>query len=292
MARHVADVAAALGVMTGVDAADGATKKSEGKFQTDYTQYLQADALKGARIGLARDFMGQDPEVDWIIEASVSAMRAAGATIVEIRYPKWLLEAKTEFYNAIRQPEFRAQIDDYLATLKPGFPRTHDELIKRSDALTSPRDGNVPNEGRWNLFKAEAKSGSLADFRYLTVRDYGLPLVRAALEGLMASEKLDAIVYPTSPRRPAKIAEDPPPGGTAAAGGASSATNFANLTGFPDLIVPAGFTSNGLPVGISFFGRAFSEPRLLALGFSFEQATRARRDPAHTPPLPGETISY
>lgn len=73
-------------------------------------------------------------------------------------------------------------------------------------------------------------------------------------------------------------------------GGGMSATNIANLTGFPDLIVPAGFTSDRLPVAISFFGHAFSEPRLLALGYAFEQATHARRDPRHTPPLPGEAI--
>ena len=291
MARNIYDVAVALGAMTGVDPADEATKKSAGKFATDYTKFLKADALKGARIGLARDFMGQDPDVDWVVESATAAMRAAGATVVEVRYPKWLLDLKTEFYNALRRPEFRAQINDYLATLKPGFPRTHEELMKLSDSLRSPRDGAVPNQGRWNLFKEEAKSPALSDYRYVAVRDYGLPLVRATLEGLIATEKLDAIVYPTSPRRPAKITDDPPPGGAAAAG-ASSATNFANLTGFPDLIVPAGFTSNGLPVGISFFGPAFSEPRLLALGYSFEQATKARRTPVTTPPLSGEVITY
>lgn len=288
MARTVYDVAVALGIMTGVDAADAATKKSEGKAERDYTQFLKADALKGARIGIARDFMGQDPDVDWVIEASLAAMRSAGATVVDVRYPKWVLDAKTEFYNAIRRPEFRAQINDYLATLKPGFPRTHDDLMRLSDTLTSPRDGFVPNQGRWTLFKEEAKSPPMTDYRYLVVRDQGLPLMRAALEGLIASEKLDAIVYPTSPRRPAKLSDDP---AATAAAAANSATNFANLTGFPDLIVPAGFTSGGLPVGISFFGPAFSEPKLLALGYAFEQATRARRTPHSTPALAGETIA-
>ena len=80
----------------------------------------------------------------------------------------------------------------------------------------------------------------------------------------------------------------PPAGGT---GGTASATDIANLTGFPDLIVPAGFTGDNLPVGLSFFGRAFSEPKLLSLGYSFEQATHARRRPIHAPALPGEGIS-
>src|SRR5215510_8997333 len=94
MARSVYDVAAALGVMTGVDASDSATAKSEGKFVTDYTKGLKPDALKGARIGIARDFMGVDPDVDWVIDASLEAMRQAGATVVDIHYPKWLLDAK------------------------------------------------------------------------------------------------------------------------------------------------------------------------------------------------------
>jgi amidase len=286
LALNVADVAVALGAMTGVDTGDAATQKSEGKLEKDYTRYLKADALKGARIGIARDFLGQDPEVDWIIEASLAAMRKQGATVIDVRYPKWLLETRSEFYNAIRRPEFVAQINDYLATLKPGYPRTHQELMERTVALTSPREGLIPNESRWALFKEEANSGTLTNPQYLAVRDYALPLVRAAIEGILVSNQLDAIVYPTSPRRPARIDAEPVPG----AGGGESATNFANLTGFPDLIVPAGFTTGGLPVGISFFGPAFSEPKLLALGYSFEQATKARRLPVHTPALPGEKI--
>ena len=111
--------------------------------------------------------------------------------------------------------------------------------------------------------------------------------MRAAVEGILASEKLDAIVYPTSPRRPGLIAAS----GGAGGGGTPSATDIANLTGFPDLIVPAGFTGDNLPVGLSFFGPAFSEPKLFALGYSFEQATHARRRPVHTPALDGEGIS-
>jgi amidase len=110
--------------------------------------------------------------------------------------------------------------------------------------------------------------------------------VQAAVEGIIVSQKLDAIVYPTSSRRPGLIADT-----GAGGGGAPSASNIANLTGFPDLIVPAGFTGDNLPVGLSFFGPAFSEPKLLALGYSFEQATHARRRPVHTPSLHGESIA-
>jgi len=289
MARSVSDVAVALGAMTGVDPADAATRKSDGKFSTDYTKDLKADALKGARIGVARDFLGADPDVDWVIEASLDAMRKSGATIVDIRFPKWLLDSKLEFYNAIRMPEFAAQIKDYLATIGPDYPKTIEDLIDRSNRFTAPRaDGARPNPARWAWFRRDASSGSLEDYRYTSVRDYGLPLVRAAVDGIFAAEKLDAIVYPTSPRRPALLTAPPE---TAPASPTASATNIANLTGFPDLIVPAGFTGDNLPVGISFFGAAFSEPKLLSLGYSFEQATHARRRPVHAPALEGEAIS-
>jgi amidase len=286
MARSVRDIAIALGALTGVDPADAATLKSQGKSHTDYTQFLKADALKGARIGIARDFLGQDAEVDWVIESALAAMRKSGATVVDVRYPKWLLDARTEFYGAVRYPEFAAQIADYLKTTAPKYPKNIQQLIERADEMRSLRpDGAGPNPSRWNLMKREAASGSLEDYRYTSIRDQGLPLVRSTLEGLFASNRLDAIVYPTSPRRPAQIAAIATEGG-----GVGSATNFANLSGFPDLIVPAGFTGDDLPVGISFFGPAFSEPKLLALGYSFEQATHAIRLPVHTPALAGESV--
>jgi amidase len=294
LARSVADVAVVLGAMTGVDPADAATRKSDGKFETDYSKYLKADALKSARIGVARDFLGADQDVDWVFDAAVEAMKKVGATVVDVRYPRWLLDAKDEFYNAIRRPEFPAQIAEYLATIGPSYPKTLAQMIERSDRFVGTRaDGAGPNPGRWTLFKREAESGTLDDYRYTSVRDHGLPLVRAAVDGLFAAQTLDAIVYPTSSRRPGLIADG---GGGAAspsailAASGMSATNIANLTGFPDLIVPAGFTGDNLPVGISFMGPAFSEPTLIAIGYSFEQATHARRRPVHTPLRAGESI--
>jgi amidase len=295
LARSVYDVAIALGVMTGVDPADSATAKSEGLFQTDYTAALQTGALKGARLGVARDFLGSDPDVDWVVDASIDRMRHAGATLVDVRYPKWLLDAKGEFYTAVRYPEFVVQIAEYLKGTGPGYPKTLDEMIARANEFTSTRpDGAGPNPSRWTLFKRESESGSVDDYRYKAVHDYGLPMIRTIVEGMLDAQHLDAIVYPTSSRRPALIAATGTSGASAAsalAAGGMSATDIANLSGFPDLIVPAGFTGDGLPVGLSFLGRAFSEPKLLSLGYSFEQLTHARRRPVHTPALPGETIS-
>jgi amidase len=285
----VYDIAVSLNVTAGgVDPRDEATKSSEGKVAKDYTTFLKKDALKGARIGVARDFFGQDPEVDTTIESALSALRAQGAVLVDIKYPPILLAMRGELYNAIRRPEFKAQIEDYLATLKPGFPKKHAELLALSEKITavSP-EGYWPNPGRLALYRLEAKTPPLTDAAYLAAKTHGMAFVRATLQAIFEKEKLDAIVYPTSPRRPALIAETQAPSDTRV-----SPTNFANLSGFPDLIVPAGFTADGLPIGISFFGTAFSEPKLLALGYSYEQATKAIRVPKHAPALPGETITY
>ena len=294
MARSVYDVAVALGAMIGVDPADAATSKSAGKTEADYTKSLKPDALKGARIGVARDFLGSDPDVDWVVDAALAAMKQAGATLVDVRYPKWLLDAKGDFYTAVRYPEFRAQIAEYLSRTPAKYPKSLDEMIERSNQFNAVRaDGAGPNPSRWNLFKREAASVGLDDYRYTAVRDFALPMIRATVEGMFATQKLDAIVYPTSSRKPGLIAAPPPPSNPTAilADMGLSATDIANLTGFPDLIVPAGFTGDNLPVGLSFFGLAFSEPKLLGLGYSFEQVTHARRLPVHTPPRSGEKIA-
>lgn len=291
MARSVYDVAVSLGVMTGIDPADDSTIKSEGLYHTDYTQFLDADALDGAKIGVARVFMDSDPEVDWIIESALQTMRDAGAEVVDIEIPGWLMDVRGRFYRAIRYREFRAQIEDYLATIGPEYPKTLDDIIKQSMRLTSRReDGAIPNPGRWNLMMSEDDSGELEDYEYIAVRDHALPLVQSVMAGIMRDNELDVIVYPTSTTRPGRVDPDPNPNG--APGGGVSPVTLANMSGFPDIIVPAGFTGMGLPITISFMGPAFSEPRLLGLGYAFEQLTKARRLPVHTPALEGEEISY
>jgi amidase len=299
MTRSVYDAAAMLSVMTGVDPGDAATKQSAGKIQPDYTKFLKADALKGARIGIARDFTGFDPDVDWTVNAAIVAMEKAGATVVEVRFPTWFLSNLFDdlggVFMTVLNPEFKVQLSDYLATRTgPKYPKSMAELLERSYSFNSTRGDEVgPNPIRWADFADVVKSPPLTDYHYKVARDYGLPMMRALVEGMFAAEKLDAIVYPTSTRRPGLIEATPSGAAAPPSGGANpvrSATSIANLTGFPDLIVPAGFTGNGLPVGLSFFGLAFSEPKLFALGYSFEQATHARRRPAHTPALKDSTI--
>ena len=288
MARNVSDIAVSLGAMTGIDPADEFTKKSEGKFQKDYTQYLKTGSLKGARIAVARDYMGADPDVDWIIDSAVIAMKKEGATVIDVRLPKWFVDSATQVVFTLYPAEFKVQIADYLKTTGPKYPKNLDQLIERAHEYRSMgADGAGPNLSRWQYFQnVEAKSVALDDPSYKAMHDFYLPMTRALLDGIFAKEKLDALVYPTTTTRPEQIAAPPAP----PLGSVKSPRSLANLSGFPDLIVPAGFTTDDLPVTISFFGQAFSEPRLLALGYSFEQATHALRRPVNTPALPGGMI--
>jgi len=291
MARSVEDVAVALQVMAGPDPADPSTEKARGLAPVDYLEALDAAALEGRRIGVARVFMDQNPEVDWAVEAALESMRGAGAEIVDIEFPTWLLEARNEFYRAIRYPEFKAQIAAYLTTTGPAYAKDLEGLIERAMQLPSPTpDGVRPNPTRWALMLKEVEAPPLDAFEYRVVRDHALPLIRDTLSGLMASEGLDAIVYPTS-GTPAQLVERDRRRNVAP-GSNESPVTLANLSGFPDLIVPIGFTARGLPVSLSFLGTAFSEAQLLGMGYALEQRLKALRLPRSTPLLESDTLTY
>jgi amidase len=289
LARSVLDVATALTVLQGVDPTDEVTKLQQGQVPASYLTGLRADALKGARIGIARDFMGFDPDVDWAMESAVHAMQKAGATVVGVRFPAYMLsflDIRAEFMAAVRFPESAAQISAYLAKTGPGYPKSLNELIDRAYAYngTGP-DGERPNPGRWLQFTKDVASGEIGNYRYVAVHDYGLAMVKTLVGGALAADKLDAIVYPVQSVRTPLIAASPDPPGYKSP---PSGTLLASITGFPDVSLPAGFTGNGLPVGMGMLGPGpFTESRLLALAYSFEQATHSLRQPAYTPPLAG-----
>jgi len=293
MARSVTDIAVALGIMTGVDPADDATKTSAGKFQTDYTQFLKRGSLRGARIGVARDFMGQNAETDRVMEEAILKLKELGATVVDpVKYPAYFMSARRGGATSTSGTEFKAQIAVYLSTLKPGYPRTLAELVAKAE---DPATGYTSPWKRDSMKKTLETASELDDPTFLAVVNEGYALIRSTVLAVMAKDNLDALVYPTSPRPALPIGKgtlggETEPGATTAGGG--SATNIANQTGFPDLIVPAGMTNDGLPVTISFFGPAYSEAKLIGYGFDFEQATKARVLPKYTPKLPGDTLTY
>jgi amidase len=290
MARSVSDIAVSLGQMTGVDPNDDATKKSQGKFEKDYTKYLKADGLKGARIGIARDFMKADPDVDWLIDAAILAMKKQGATVVDVKFPKWFVDEVFGTVFSLYPAEFKVQIGEYLKKYTgPKYPKSLDELLDREMSYTSlGADGAHPNLSRWEFMRdVEKTADALTDPGYKALHDYYMPMTTALVNGILAKDKLDAIIYPTSATRPPQIVQ---PAGAPLISG-PYAEGVANLAGFPDLIVPAGFTTDNLPVTVSFLGTAFSEPKLLALGYAYEQATHNIRRPVNTPALPGDTIT-
>jgi amidase len=288
MARHVSDLAAVLNVMAGPDPRDPAVVARE---RVDYTKALNPGALKGARFGLLRDYMKVDPSVDAVMETGVAVLRNQGAEVVDITLPRFVLGLYTGTYETIRDTEFRYQIEEYLRALpRPDLPKTHADIIRLSEQITvvTP-EGWVPNKARLDAYRREAQIGTLQDQPYRSSLTDARKIVRENLEWLLAKDRLDAFIGPTG--RPPRLIKDeatpPPP----TLGGAWS--RLANLTGWPDLVVPAGFTSDPvLPVTLSFVGPAFSEAKLLAYGNAFERALAVRRLPPTTPPLSGERFDY
>ena len=286
MARSVTDLAIALGTLAGRDPNDDSTKKGEGKFETDYTKYLKTGSLKGARIGIARDFMGKDAGTDAIVETAIVKLRELGAIVVDqVRFLPYLIAAKAPIYGTLVAAEFKAQLTEYLkAKTKPGFPKSFDEVV----ALSNDPATHYRSPGKaYGLKYNSTRSLDLTDPSYLAIKNEQLSAMTAGVDAVFAKHQLDAILYPTSPRPATPI--DPPATPTPGTGG-DSPTNLANETGYPDLIVPAGMTKEGLPVTISFFGKAFSEPKLIGYAYDFEQATHAIAEPKTTPALPSDKL--
>jgi amidase len=281
--RTVADAAAVLGALTGVDSRDQATSESAGKFYNDYTQFLDPNGLRGARIGVARgSFWGYSPEADAICEAAIEAMRAAGAEIVDpADIPTADDPAAGSGEFEVLLYEFKADLNQYLATRAPNerFPnepvlRTLAEIIAFNDAHA---DVEMPYFGQ-EIFLLAQDKGPLTDQAYLDALANNRRLARQeGIDKVMNDLQLDALVAPTgSPAWPTDLIN-----GDHFLGGSSSP---AALAGYPLITVPAGY-SFGLPVGITFMGRAYSEPTLIKLAYAFEQATQVRRPPEFRPTL-------
>jgi len=272
MARTVKDAAILLGAMAGPDPRDPATESSQGKVNSDYTPFLKEGGLKGARIGVAREFFGFNPMVDQVIEDCLLAMKEAGAELVdpaEVETKGKFSETELEvlFY------EFKADLNTYLGALGPQA-RVHslEDVITFNEAN---RERVMPYFGQERMLKAQEK-GPLTDDAYLKALETNHRMARdEGIDATLKKHKLDAIVAPTG--GPAWLIDYV---NGDHYGGASSSP--AAVAGYPNITVPAGYVF-GLPVGISFFGTAYSEPTLLRLAYAFEQATQVRRPPEFKP---------
>jgi amidase len=268
MTRTVRDAAILLGALTGMDPRDPTTASSLEALRRDYTPYLDSNGLRGARLGVARRFFRAGGLAEKLLEEALAALQAGGAILVDPADDP-PLGRFGDSEREVLQYEFKAGLNAYLAALGPKAPvRTLQDIIEFNQRH---RAQELPYFGQETFLKAQEK-GPLTDPAYLDALEKCRRLARAeGIDAVMDKHQLDAIVAPSGgPAGKTDLVY-----GDRSAGGSSSP---AAVAGYPNITVPAGHIF-GLPVGLSFFGRSYSEPTLLKLAYSFEQATRVRRPP-------------
>jgi amidase len=275
MARTVADAAAMLSAMAGVDPRDPATSAAEGHLESDYTKFLDPSGLKGVRIGVQKR-PGNNPVLDQLVETAIKALREHGAEVVDpADIEGWGQLGNNE--RDVLQYEFKNDLNAYLATMPPNLKnRTLADIIAFNQAN---KEREMPFFGQETFIASQAK-GPLTDQAYIDARAKCVELTRAkGIDATMDQHRLDAMMGPSG--GPAGLVDLVTMGGGGGGGGSSQ---FPAVSGYPHITVPAGFYM-GLPMGISFYGRAWSEPVLIKLAYAFEQATKARRAPTFIPTL-------
>lgn len=275
MGRTVADAATVLGALTGVDPLDPATEESRGRAHTDYQQFLDPRGMRGARIGVWRQgVFGNSPEADEIAEVAIREISRLGATVVDpADIPHADELGEPEF--TVLLYEFKADLNTYLTDLERSRVRSLQEVIRFNEQNA---DREMPFFGQ-EIFLLAQEKGPLTDPAYLEALSTARRLAREeGIDAVMDELELDAIVAPTGS----------PPWTTDLINGDHflfGSSSPAAVAGYPNITVPAGFSHEELPVGMSFMGRAWSEPTLIKLTSAFEQGTRARHAPQFVPSL-------
>ncbi len=266
--RTVADAALMLGLLTGVDPSDPATAESAAHVLPDYRTALDPKALAGARIGVVRKFFGFDDRVDALMEQALETMKRLGAEIVDPAEIPTFGKYGRPSYEVLLY-EFKADLNAYLARLGDRAPvKSLEEIIRFNEEHA---ETEMPFFGQEIFIESQAK-GPLTDPEYLSALESARSLAGPqGIDKIMDEQRLDALVAPTGgPAWTTDLVN-----GDHFSGGSSSP---AAIAGYPNISLPAGFI-HGLPVGISFFGRAWSEARLIGLAYAFEQESHVRRPP-------------
>jgi amidase len=274
MARTVADAAILLGALTGVDERDSATKGSRKRALSNYAKYLDLNGLKGARIGVARNMAGTNPRILKIFELCIEVMKQLGAVIVDpANVPNFDKFGPSEL--EVLHYEFKADLNKYLKSLA-GSVRVHsmDDVIKFNEA---GGEHVMPYFGQERMLTAQEK-GPLSEKKYKAALAKNLRLTRKdGIDAALQKHKLDAIIVPSGgPAWTIDLANGD------AINWDMESTSPAAVAGYPHITVPAGYVF-GLPVGISFFSKAWQEPNLIKFAYAFEQATQYRRQPRYLP---------
>ncbi|MEO8031708.1 MAG: amidase [Gemmatimonadota bacterium] len=274
MTRTVADLAIMLAAIAGADPRDAATADAGRHALADYRPILDPNSLHGARLGVVRSYFGYQGAVDGLAEEALKLMKARGAIIIDPVKPP-LDSAFGDAEGTVLSYEFKDGINQYLASRGPGFN------MKSLEDLIAFNSANHDRELKWfgqETFEEAQKRGPLTTPAYLKAKAHCQKLARVqGIEVLMKTHNLDALVSPTA--QPAFMID--PINGDHFSG---SSTSLAAVAGCPHLTVPMGFVS-GLPVGLSFYGRPWSEGKLIALGYAFEQATKMRKPPTYQPTI-------
>jgi amidase len=268
LARTVRDAAVLLGAMAGPDPSDPASSAAAGRFESDYVRYLDPDGLRGARLGVARRFFAESAPLNAFLDGCVATLKRAGAIVVDpADLPMHGAAATAE--QEVLLYEFKADLNAYLARLPQSFPvRSLADLIRFNDAHAARE---MPLFDQELLRQSEAK-GSLSEAAYRDARETCLTATRSGgIDAVLCEHGLDAIVTLTS--GPAWLIDTV--NGDSDTGGCSTP---AAVAGYPHITVPAGLY-RGLPVGLSFFGGAYSEPKLIKLASGFEHTAQARVPP-------------
>jgi len=273
-----------LDVIAGYDPNDPVTAYADGHVPTTYTEFLKRDGLKGARLGILREPLDRKADaashdykkVRAVVNDALQAMRSEGAVLVDPLPVLGIFKQVDKLFED-NVYETEQAIDSYLAAHTNAPLKSLHEIMLSGKVIPSRSNRLIANIGK-----------STSDAGYLRVIQRREELRQAVLK-LMADNHLDAIVYATYDHAPRVIPADPLTiRDTAAVTDLGNNRRLAPLIAFPALTVPAGFTPEGLPVGIEFLSRQFSEGTLFRLGYAFEQATHHRRPPSTTPPLRGE----
>ncbi|HEY2153486.1 MAG TPA: amidase [Vicinamibacterales bacterium] len=272
MTRTVTDAALLLGAMSGTDPDDAATKDSTRKGLRDYTKSLDSNGLKGARIGIVRNrLFGYSPAADRIAEAAIADLKKQGAIIVDPANIPTLGKFDDSEFDVLLY-EFKADLKKYLTWLGPASPvHSLADVIAFNDAH---KEQEMPYFAQELMIMAE-KKGPLTSAKYKAELAKNHQLSRTlGIDAVLAKFRLDALMAPTSgpPSLIDLVNGD--------SGGGASPSTVTSVAGYPHITVPGGFV-RGLPVGISFFGRAWSEPTLIKLAYAYEQATKHRRPPTY-----------